>query len=285
MVSSIIRKIKRDRSQLFLVAYDNSLPYTVSVSSITARLIKDGYSGVGNDAIWTQSKYYRHLLSAFFATVDPVNAICDYVDSLNNFLWLGLNKFMRESFKGDELDYCAACDLNFNPTHNTRTPLGFAENQLKYHQHEITQVQKRAFGNTIMEPLVELTRHIPTIHDNCLVTVIPHSKDSSKLAYFAGKHIADKFDLDFIDPELSCQKPKFKKLCIDEKINEWRNIYGNGFVHFSGEIAGKNILIIDDLYQSGASTWCLGEYLKSLGAATVSAVSIVKSMKDSDNVN
>ena len=69
-----------------------------------------------------------------------------------------------------------------------------------------------------------------------------------------------------------------------DKIKIWREIYADPTRYIlSCDIKGRNILIIDDLYQSGASVWCYAELLKSLGANTVIAIAAVKSLKDGDN--
>ena len=45
----------------------------------------------------------------------------------------------------------------------------------------------------------------------------------------------------------------------------------------------KTVLIVDDLYQSGASMWTYAKYLKSMGANKVIGLVAVKSQRDSDN--
>ena len=47
----------------------------------------------------------------------------------------------------------------------------------------------------------------------------------------------------------------------------------------------KDVIIIDDLYQSGVSMWSYAKFLKSLGAKRVMGISAVKSLRDSDNTN
>ena len=56
-----------------------------------------------------------------------------------------------------------------------------------------------------------------------------------------------------------------KEQTIEDKIRIWRHIFTDGdMLEFSSNIRGTNILIIDDLYQSGASIWCFAEYLKRM---------------------
>lgn len=68
-----------------------------------------------------------------------------------------------------------------------------------------------------------------------------------------------------------------------EAGGEWEKIYNSGNVLLNGDIIGKNIVIVDDLYQSGVTMWQYARYLKSQGANQVWGLVCVKSLRDSDN--
>ena len=54
-------------------------------------------------------------------------------------------------------------------------------------------------------------------------------------------------------------------------------------VELSCRVSGKTIVVVDDLFQSGASMWCYSEYLKRMGAKHVLGLVCVKSLRDTDN--
>ena len=76
-----------------------------------------------------------------------------------------------------------------------------------------------------------------------------------------------------------------KELPLNEKVRVWREIYAErGSVLMPYGIQNTNVLIIDDLYQSGTSIWCLAETLKlQYRARTVLGATVVKSLRDGDN--
>ena len=68
-----------------------------------------------------------------------------------------------------------------------------------------------------------------------------------------------------------------------EKIEIWEKIYYDKGVILDNQIRGKNVIVVDDLYQSGATMWEYAKFLKSLGARCVFGIVCVKSLRDSDN--
>lgn len=84
-------------------------------------------------------------------------------------------------------------------------------------------------------------------------------------------------------PTLNCDKPQMKQLTVEDKIAIWRKIYDNNNVVLNSYVRGKNIIVVDDLYQSGATIWEYAKYLKIMGAKQVYGIVCVKSLRDSDN--
>lgn len=69
----------------------------------------------------------------------------------------------------------------------------------------------------------------------------------------------------------------------ERKIETWNEIYYNGNVEITDEINEKNVMVIDDLYQSGTTMWEYAKFLKNSGARSVWGLVCVKSLRDSDN--
>ena len=97
------------------------------------------------------------------------------------------------------------------------------------------------------------------------------------------EEISKQLRLSFIKPILSCDKPQMKQLSIKETIETWEKIYYNNVVILDNQVRGKNVIVVDDLYQSGATMWEYAKFLKTLGARWVFGIVCVKSLRDSDN--
>ena len=80
-----------------------------------------------------------------------------------------------------------------------------------------------------------------------------------------------------------CRIQSVCELSIKEKIEIWEKIYYDKGVILDNQIRGKNVIVVDDLYQSGATMWEYAKFLKSLGARCVFGIVCVKSLRDSDN--
>lgn len=52
----------------------------------------------------------------------------------------------------------------------------------------------------------------------------------------------------------------------------------------AGDIREKDIIIVDDLYQSGFTMWTVAQLLKKKGARKVLGLACVKSLRDTDNI-
>jgi orotate phosphoribosyltransferase-like protein len=88
----------------------------------------------------------------------------------------------------------------------------------------------------------------------------------------------------FIDADLHCEKPGLKGLTVEEKIPVWQDLYNEeGCVQLSGSVEDRLVVVIDDLYQSGATLWMYAKFLKEQGATHVIGLPCVKSLRDSDN--
>ena len=110
------------------------------------------------------------------------------------------------------------------------------------------------------------------------------SEKDNKLAWVLSEVLANNLGINFIDATLLCKKPQMKKLPVQNKIQTWDNLYKERQISIKCNVSDKNIIIVDDLYQSGITMWKYAKYLKSMGAKTVFGLVCVKSLKDSDNV-
>lgn len=103
------------------------------------------------------------------------------------------------------------------------------------------------------------------------------------MAWQMAEAMSRQLNFSFIAPTLNCDKPQMKQLTVEDKIAIWKEIYDNNNVVLNSHVRGKNIIVVDDLYQSGATIWEYAKYLKKMGAKQVCGIVCVKSLRDSDN--
>lgn len=191
------------------------------------------------------------------------------------------------------LDFCIAGDFNFEVSEILpwpRTPLGEAEYSLKYQRSILTEEIKNSHINNVLSSmmacysLLPLTRH-PTHLINAAVSSIPDNGEPGKLAAALAWQISKRANLPFLHPILSSQKPSMKNLSQEDKRTVWNNLLSTDEATnlSSTDISGKEIIIIDDLYQSGATMQAYAAYLKRLGAVNIWGLVCVKSMRNTDN--
>lgn len=238
--------------------------------------------------LWKASENYSNMSNLWLPegcyNQNTVNRFLDWCEEVtNDVLWLDLNRNIQEYFN-DELDYCVASDFNIVYGEG-RTELGEAEYQLKYNIENITTIERNKYTDIVMSKMLNNCKYIPIVDRlNWYVSPMPATEAGKmKIAWQIAEEIARQLRLLFVNPVLCCDKPQMKQLSIKEKIETWEQIYYNNGVTLDREIRGKNIIVIDDLYQSGTTMWEYARFLKTLGARSVFGVVCVKSLKDSDN--
>ncbi len=118
---------------------------------------------------------------------------------------------------------------------------------------------------------------------NCVVAMPPSrpSKPFDLPRYLAGK-VAAEFKKEDLRDAVKTRKARgqLKATPVDEKLNQLK-----GTIEIDGNaLKGKSVLIIDDLYQSGASVNYLGMLLLEAGAKTVLSLACEKTVGNFDNV-
>lgn len=241
---------------------------------------------------WKESLKYRGLFTLWIPSgrMDWVALECveSWAEKANQHIWLSTNRNTELYFKGTEVDYCLAADWNINLDSQKRTTIGEAEYQLKYRYpiDLVTKEDAHYYASVLSEAVLDCINCLPMdLHKFVIVSMPSIKEKQNKLAWQLAYHIAKEIECPFIKVTLTKDKPQMKEQTIMDKIRIWREIFSNGaMIDFSHDICGKNLLIIDDLYQSGASIWCFAEYLKSVcGAGTVIAITPVKALKDGGN--
>ena len=210
---------------------------------------------------------------------DDIANINDWRERFEQYVLLGINRHIEDHF-GTELDFCMALDYNYNPEAERRTYYGEAEYQLKYQQ-------SRQHLNALRAALVDALEDLPIPSDGdeaIVITSVPADPEECNVARKLAKAVAVSVNKEYIQADLVCDKSAMKELTIENKIPEWENLYASeGCVELHGDVTGKTVIIIDDLYQSGATMWCYAKFLKQQGARCVLGLPCVKSLRDTDN--
>ena len=281
---------RRDRSKFWMKIFIEEKLVKICANAMVRKLLDlMPFSGL----YWNRSKNYDDIYIASLSNdiyeKETVDGIQNWAMRSNRHLWLGLNKNIKDFFHGDEVDYCIAGDWNFDVETRTRTPIGNAEYQMKYRfpicSFESYEVSK--YNEMLNEIILDCLYCMPFSWNHFIFTTIPAVKEKQdRLAWDLAKRAAETMGVSFRGVTLLQDKPQMKEQLVENKIKIWKNIFccQNQNLLVPQAFYEKNICIIDDLYQSGASIWCFAEFLKKrYNAKTIVAVTAVKALKDGGN--
>ena len=284
---------RRDRSQFYLKIYNNIDSITISANELSMNLMSSFFMDFTDCSPtgWKESSNYSDIYILWIPNNNLDSKLLEEVNlwakKCNEHIWLSTNKYTNKYFRGTEIDFCIASDWNFYFDSYDYTECGEAEYQLKYRHSKglVSGSKYDEYFSILRTALHSSIDCLPYNISSFLVTTIPAiAEKQCKLSWLLSEEIAQEYNSDFLTTTLNQDKPQIKQQTVDNKIKIWRNIYSNlANLHKSCDVRGRDILIVDDLYQSGASIWCYGEFLKNLGANTVIAVTAVKSLRDGDN--
>lgn len=278
----MIPRISHSRSQLVshLNAYPDG-PYSFFVSKdVYAALFDLQHPTIAASSPkgWQTSPKGMKFLWLPQLSESDVALIEDWKERFEKYVLIGLNANLEDEFN-DELDFCMALDFNYDPIAEKRTPFGESRYQLKY---KSSRQQAKVLGYALVDAVADLP--IPTEYrESYCLSCIPAPPDELTIPRRLAKGMATVLGRDFVDALLTCPKHQMKNAAVADKIPAWRDLYDQGCVTLSDSVNGRLVVIVDDLYQSGATMWTYAEYLKSQGAAHVIGLPCVKSMRDSDN--
>ena len=192
-------------------------------------------------------------------------------------------------FFTDELDYCIANDWNFDFDTHEKTIVGEAEYIIKYKYMKgyIDDAEATPYFEVLSRAVDECLDCLPLENSvDLIVTTIPALEtEQQKLSWYMADYAGRKLNAEFMALTLLHRKPETKNLPVSAKIKMWDSIYTSpDGLKYKYELSGKTVLVIDDLYQSGASMWSLAKHLKERGAREVMGLVAVKSQRDSDNI-
>lgn len=200
----------------------------------------------------------------------PANSQDEY-SKLQKFF----EKYKEAVFLRDTLD-CSIAISEHMKDENDRTDIGELEYQCKYKD------DNEAFEK-LTKIIIEFINNAPIYKNVDLICAVPSStKDSKNLP----QRIVDKIKDDIRKIDISDKiawakdKPELKELCVEKKAEVLND---TGLDIDTDTVKDKDIIIVDDLYQSGLTMNYIAGKLKETGARKIFGISIVKSRKDTDN--
>ena len=204
-------------------------------------------------------------------------AFHSWADHANSCLWIGLNGRTEGLFANDALDCCLALGFNYNFDGSGRTSWGECEFTAKYHGGDSELL------NQICQGVVSMAELLPIgVSRKYVVSGVPYATDRGwNFGARMAALVADALGVLDVTPRLNGPKPQMKGLSTGASISAWRSIYTGGIVQMDESyVRDADVVIVDDLYQSGVTIWSFAEYLKRLGAKRVFALCCVKSIND-----
>lgn len=154
---------------------------------------------------------------------------------------------------------------------------------------EIGELERRAKYDADGAARASLLEKMETVYGRLLgeleidsICAVPPSEPGKFcLPAWLSSNLSGRLGVEDLTPHLSWggAKPQLKEVDVDLK---WQQLEAVG-LDIGVDVKGRNVLIIDDLYQSGATVHFVASRLQAAGAAELHCLAVVKSLGDTDN--
>lgn len=216
-------------------------------------------------------------IASLALTKEEEQEVRKLLDIFKKHVLLGKSKNIEPYFE-DELDLCFALDYNLAEDFVTRevgyTTCGALEHKAK----EDRDIDARG---ELVEAFANLCENHPIYGKaKIIIPIPPNPSKTFHLPVELARKLAEKTGKK--DGTALIRKvketPKLQDLSLDQKVKALR-----GAIEITGDVDGKSVILIDDLYQSGSTMWTVAKLLKKNGAKRVLGLACVKSWRDTDN--
>ncbi|MEO7687674.1 MAG: phosphoribosyltransferase family protein [Sphingomonas sp.] len=169
----------------------------------------------------------------------------------------------------------SAVALSFQYSEEGRTPIGELEYQAKYCGNKDATSKLSEIAIACFASLFQ-NRNI-----NGIISVPPTDPDKNGLPQLVAKAISNHFEIENFTSRISwsTKKPSIKSASLSEK---WDILSSIG-ITIDTDISKRNIMIIDDMYQSGTTVHYVASRLRASDACDIHCLSLSKSLSDKDN--
>lgn len=169
------------------------------------------------------------------------------------------------------------------------TAIAAAEHFADDSRTEIGELEKAAKYDANLNARAKLADILEKIYGNCHSTLgvsaiisVPSSQAPTlSLPNFLAKRLSERLGIPDLTHEIAWASPKgeIKSLTVEQKWNALARVG----MHISNSVAEKNLLLIDDMYQSGATAHYVGSQLRASGANAIHLMCVSKGRRDTDN--
>lgn len=184
-------------------------------------------------------------------------------------------KYNSIVFLRDNLDLSVSLSEHYK-NEEERTETGELEYQAKYQGCEDSILE-------IVDLVSSFIETTPFFKDTNYICAIPSSNPSNpSLPNRIAEEVSEVLGLTNVSDHIAWKgsKEALKEKSIEEK---WIELEKVDIEIKDVDLSKKNIILIDDLYQSGTTIQFVAMKLKEFGATKIFGLTIVKSRKDSDN--
>lgn len=170
-----------------------------------------------------------------------------------------------------------------------KTALACCEHYADDGRFAIGELERRAKYDADLNARRKLVETLAGVFEQCLqgkriqgIISVPSSDPAAlSLPNFLAQKLAERLGLpDYTDAlRWDGKKSSIKELKVDEK---WEALAAVGLT-VDTAIVGKNLLLIDDMYQSGATAHFVASRLRETGAGDLHLMCVSKGKRDTDN--
>ncbi|MCG3174496.1 MAG: hypothetical protein GMKNLPBB_02735 [Myxococcota bacterium] len=262
-----------------ICVYLSSVTYPEIFELNLSHIFSKAPNGWGQNPDKPNQKYLWFPLNGL--TPNEIEEVEAWGAAYQQYVVLGLNRHTSGYFSG-ELDFCLALSFN-RDTRNfqQRTRLDEARYQAKYGGGESVEHDR-----VLIEGLQNAYEYlpIPSPPTDRVISYIPCPPGEMKLQKRLAEELARRLNLPLAPANLRRGKPPLKNIPVEQKIPVWQSIFSTrDGVELGASVRDKTVVVVDDLYQSGATMWCYAQFLKNCGASYVIGLVCVKSLRNSDN--
>lgn len=245
--------------------FDMAFPKVVSSAS-------DRWQPVPRDSSLKYLEFVPGSISS-----EELRAIDLWASKYKEYVLIGKSEAIGEDFSGI-MDYCMA--LDFTWANNARTPVYSLVYDYKYqNKHEVLPA--------LISHVSEAIKYLPIPNDArkdiVIVSVPTHVSEKHKLPYQLASNLNAHTGFPCVPLIHSQAKPAVKNLSLKDKISVLTKLYGS-IVGGPELFKDKIVIIVDDLYQSGATMCGLGKVLRDYAPKAVIGLACAKNLKDKDNI-
>lgn len=169
------------------------------------------------------------------------------------------------------------------------TAIAAAEHYADDARTRIGELEKAAKYDANLDAREKLAAILERVYTDChaalgisAIISVPSSNPASlSLPNFLAMRLSEKLSVPDLTNQIAWAGPKgeIKTLTVEQK---WHALAGVGML-VSESVAGKNLLLIDDMYQSGATAHYVGSQLRAAGADDLHLLCVSKGRRDTDN--